>query len=69
MKDNGIYVLNTYGHDKDEDGDKYEHGTGKDPHLWLNPLLVKKQVETIRDALIKADPAGKSDYEKNCIKL
>ena len=37
----------------------------KDPHIWLNPLNVKIQARTITDALIREDPAGKSEYEKN----
>jgi len=38
---------------------------GNDPHVWLDPLLAKKQVIAIRDAFIEADPAGKDYYEKN----
>lgn len=37
----------------------------KDPHIWLDPVLVQEQVKIIRDALIKADPDGKEVYEKN----
>ncbi|MFH2021060.1 MAG: zinc ABC transporter substrate-binding protein [archaeon] len=38
---------------------------GNDPHIWLDPVLAKKQVAAIRDAFIQADPAGKDYYEKN----
>lgn len=38
---------------------------GNDPHIWLDPVLAKKQVEDIRDAFIRADPAGKEYYERN----
>ncbi len=38
---------------------------GDDPHVWLDPLLAKKQVAAIRDAFIEADPAGKDYYTKN----
>ena len=38
---------------------------GNDPHVWLDPLLAKKQVIVIRDAFIEADPAGKDYYTKN----
>ncbi len=38
----------------------------KDPHIWLNPMLVKIQAETIAEALIQADPAGKAEYTRNC---
>ncbi len=36
-----------------------------DPHLWLDPNLVIKYVENIRDGLIQADPAGTSIYTAN----
>ncbi|MCX6801983.1 MAG: metal ABC transporter substrate-binding protein [Candidatus Diapherotrites archaeon] len=38
---------------------------GNDPHIWLDPVNAKKQVANIRDALVKADPAGKNYYEAN----
>jgi len=36
---------------------------GNDPHIWLDPILAKKQVASIRDAFMQADPAGKDHYE------
>ncbi|MBC7961055.1 MAG: zinc ABC transporter substrate-binding protein [Vallitaleaceae bacterium] len=36
-----------------------------DPHLWLNPLLAKKQMEAIKNTFVKADPNNKDIYEKN----
>ena len=36
-----------------------------DPHIWLDPLLAKQQVEKIRDGLIKADPANAAYYNEN----
>jgi len=36
-----------------------------DPHFWLDPTLVKTYVANIRDAFIKADPAGKAVYTAN----
>jgi zinc transport system substrate-binding protein len=36
-----------------------------DPHVWLDPENVKIQMANIRDALTKADPAGKDAYEAN----
>jgi len=38
---------------------------GSDPHIWLNPVNAKKQVEAIKDAFIAADPEGKAYYEAN----
>jgi zinc/manganese transport system substrate-binding protein len=42
----------------------HEHGAGN-PHVWLDPVLVKQQVQTIRDGLIAADPENKAKYEAN----
>ena len=38
---------------------------GADPHFWLDPVLVKTYVATIRDAFAGADPAGAAEYEAN----
>jgi zinc transport system substrate-binding protein len=36
-----------------------------DPHIWLDPILAKQQVEGIRDGLIKVDPANSEYYKEN----
>jgi zinc transport system substrate-binding protein len=36
-----------------------------DPHVWLDPLLAKKQVENIRDGLMLIDPKNKETYISN----
>jgi len=38
---------------------------GADPHIWLNPRLVKIQAQTIADALIRLDPANADEYRRN----
>ncbi|MCX7795569.1 MAG: metal ABC transporter substrate-binding protein [bacterium] len=38
---------------------------GDDPHIWLDPVLVKSQLRVIRDALIKLDPKNRLYYEVN----
>lgn len=40
-----------------------------DPHVWLDPILAKQQVENIRDALVKADPANTQYYKSNADKF
>ncbi|NPV87831.1 MAG: zinc ABC transporter solute-binding protein [Anaerolineae bacterium] len=42
----------------------HHHDAG-DPHFWLDPLLVIRYVENIRDGLIAADPQGKDIYTRN----
>ncbi|MDD5337283.1 MAG: metal ABC transporter substrate-binding protein [Candidatus ainarchaeum sp.] len=39
--------------------------SGSDPHIWLDPVLAKKQVANIRDAFIQKDPAGRDYYTSN----
>jgi ABC-type Zn uptake system ZnuABC Zn-binding protein ZnuA len=41
-----------------------ENGKGN-PHVWLDPINAIHMVELIRDAFVKADPAGKETYEAN----
>ena len=36
-----------------------------DPHIWLNPILAKTQVQTIADEFSKSDPQNKNFYQKN----
>ncbi len=33
-----------------------------DPHVWMDPILVKEQAAVMRDALIEVDPDFESDY-------
>lgn len=36
-----------------------------DPHVWLNPMLAKQQMEAIKNALAEADPLNQDYYQKN----
>ena len=40
------------------------HRIGDDPHWWQNPRNAILAVGAIRDALVKADPAGKRGYDR-----
>lgn len=47
-----------------------EHKEGEnhsrwDPHVWLDPVLAQKEVESIKSALEQADPSHKDDFQKN----
>lgn len=55
-------------HDKKGHAHGHDHGHdhgGVDPHAWQNVANAKIYVANIRDALIKADPAGQASYEAN----
>ena len=49
----------------DVDEEEGAHDHEYDPHFWLNPLLVVKYVENIRDGLISIDPEGRPVYSAN----
>jgi len=40
-------------------------GSNLDPHIWLDPVLAKKQVEAIRDGFVQIDPANSDYYHQN----
>ena len=50
-----------------EEGEEAEHGHehGLDPHVWLDPVLVKKEVAAISDGIIEVDEKNKATYEEN----
>jgi len=53
--------------DHEEESTHASHAhEGYDPHIWLDPLLVKKQAATMRDALATIDPEGGAFYRENC---
>ncbi len=51
-------------HDNVEEGHDHEEGS-EDPHIWLDPVLNKKMVKSIKDDLAKKDPQHKDYYENN----
>ena len=64
-----VLAIEEEGHDahEDDDGHGHHHDFEFDPHIWLDPILVKQQVNNIRDALIEADPQNKEQYEQNAM--
>jgi zinc transport system substrate-binding protein len=59
-----------HGHEGHDEGHGEEHAghdhEGLDPHIWLDPALVRIQAERIRDGLAKVDPAGAQAYAAGC---
>jgi len=57
------------GHSHEESGHSNEDpASASDPHVWLNPLYAKKQMEAITAAFVKADPTNSAYYEENFAK-
>lgn len=51
--------------EEDEDHDHEGHSHAHDPHVWLDPVLAKEEVNAIKEGLIQADKTNKASYEKN----
>jgi zinc transport system substrate-binding protein len=52
------------------DGGDHGHAHGAvNPHVWLDPRRAARQVATIRDGLIAADPACRERYAANATSL
>ncbi len=53
-------------HEHEHEEDRHE---GVDPHLWLSPMQVKKQVDVIAQTLVQVDPANVDTYNSNAEKF
>ncbi|NLX13265.1 MAG: zinc ABC transporter solute-binding protein [Phycisphaerales bacterium] len=53
-------------HEHDEAGRCLHEYDELDPHVWMDPRLVKIQAETIARVLSRIDPAHREDYERSC---
>lgn len=66
----GIALQTLDHHDHGEEHpDEGQEGTELDPHIWLDPMLVKKLAGIIKETLIRVDPQGTELYEKNYASL
>jgi zinc transport system substrate-binding protein len=55
-----------HGHEDDDDA---AGGNGVNPHIWLDPMLVKHQIDKIRDMLARSDPANADYYNQNAARF
>lgn len=63
----GVVYRHLEGHHHEHDakgGGEHHHGI-PDPHIWMDPNLVKVQAANMRDALCELDPANTEDYSRN----
>jgi len=56
---NGILIKNL--------GQEYSSTSG-DPHIWLNPVYAKIQVQNIANAFSNSDPKNQQYYQSNAVK-
>lgn len=61
----GIKVEKGHGEDEHDKSDKHSHEHEFDPHIWLSPVNAKKQLENIKNAIVKMDSENKDYYESN----
>lgn len=54
-----------HSHGDDVHGHHHHHAATTDAHLWLSPRNARVMVETIRDRLVKMDPAREAIYQAN----
>ncbi|EAI4429250.1 zinc ABC transporter substrate-binding protein [Campylobacter lari] len=54
-----------HAHEKHVHHHHEEHSHAKDPHVWLDPILVKKLAQNITKALSETFPENKTFYENN----
>ena len=55
---NGISLL-------EKDKHMFNNKIQNDPHIWLDPVLAKKQIQNIINGLIRIDPQNTDYYQEN----
>lgn len=55
-------AIEKHGHDEPDAEKPPGHEAAADPHIWLDPILVKTQARTIAQALIGLDPSRETFY-------
>lgn len=56
-----INVISSKGHSHGN----HQHSAGTDPHIWMSPKLVKKQIKVVRDMLQTLYPENENSYKEN----
>jgi zinc transport system substrate-binding protein len=59
---NGIIIKNM---DKESPTYEKRHDSHGDPHIWLNPVFAKIQVQNIADSFSDLDPENKQYFQEN----
>ena len=61
---NNISIIGESRYDSEKGHSLYGKSFG-DPHIWLNPIMAKIQVENIGQSLIQIDPENQKLYSQN----
>jgi len=54
----------TEDHDE-EHNEEHDHGSGMDPHFWMDPLRVKEATINVRQGFVDVDPDNADAYAEN----
>jgi zinc transport system substrate-binding protein len=59
-----------YKEEKETGDDEHEHEggaavVGVNPHIWLDPMLAKHQIDKIRNVMARSDPTNADYYNQN----
>lgn len=72
LQEKGVVVLNMssfFSLHEHDDHDHHEHDNDhhhqEDPHIWLDPLIMREITNIVLDNLINLDPLGEEYYRKN----
>ena len=65
LNDKNSHTHNAYERHAHKHSNSHETHSENDPHIWLDPILVKIQASTIAKALIAKYPQNKALYEAN----
>jgi len=63
--DTSIRISNEKQNDINKNSSKDNRGELRDPHIWLNPVFAKIQVQNIADEFSELDPENEIFYQKN----
>lgn len=64
----GLELLEAAEEEAHKGEEKEEHG-GTDPHIWLDPILAKQQVEKIRAGFVQVDSDNAQYYNDNAARF
>lgn len=64
----GLELLEATEEHEEEEEEEHE-GEGLDPHVWLDPVLAKHQVDVIKAGLAEADPDNAQYYNDNAARF
>lgn len=53
------------GHEHAKDSHEEHNHEGLDPHIWLDPILVKVQAKNILETIVKIDASNENFYKTN----